>query len=132
MGSDLYQFRLYSLAFFSLALLVHSGLNLDPSDFDALFLLHKDLGRFNGQRYLPENPCYSAAGIFCERRFSGDLPVLRITRIVLELQQLDGFLSPAIGGRLTQLRELSLPDNHLIDKIPRQIIDCRKLKILNL
>ncbi|XP_010248722.1 PREDICTED: leucine-rich repeat receptor-like serine/threonine/tyrosine-protein kinase SOBIR1 [Nelumbo nucifera] len=131
MGSHLYQYRLSLLTFLSLVLLVHSNLNLEPSDFDALSLIHKDLGGFNSQRYLSENPCYSAAGIFCERRFFGDSPVLRITRIVLESQQLDGFLSPAIG-RLTELRELSLPDNHLVDKIPRQIIDCRKLQILNL
>nr|DAD49175.1 TPA_asm: hypothetical protein HUJ06_019112 [Nelumbo nucifera] len=109
MGSHLYQFRLSLLASLSLslALLVHSGLNLDTSDFDALFLLHKDLGGFNGQHYLLENPCYSAAGIFCERRFSSDSPVPRITRIVLESQQLNGFLSPTIG-HLTELRELSL------------------------
>ncbi|CAM8955062.1 unnamed protein product [Rhodiola kirilowii] len=44
---------------------------------------------------------------------------------------LDGFLSPAIG-KLTELKELSLPDNNLVDRIPLEIVDCRKLEILNL
>lgn len=46
-------------------------------------------------------------------------------------QKLRGFLSPAIG-KLSELKEISLPNNYLIDQIPPQIIDCRKLEVLNL
>ncbi|XP_010250964.1 PREDICTED: leucine-rich repeat receptor-like serine/threonine/tyrosine-protein kinase SOBIR1 [Nelumbo nucifera] len=131
MVSLLHILHFFFLAFLSLSLLVHARLNLDPSDFDALSLIRKDLGGFYGQRFLPENPCNSAAGIFCERRYSGNSLVLRVTRIVLESQRLSGFLSPALG-RLTELRELSLPNNQLVGKIPREIVDCRKLQILYL
>ncbi|MCD9641292.1 hypothetical protein HAX54_027399 [Datura stramonium] len=40
-------------------------------------------------------------------------------------------LSPAIG-KLSELKELSLPNNHFCDQIPVQILDCRKLEIFYL
>ncbi|KAL0341621.1 UNVERIFIED_CONTAM: Leucine-rich repeat receptor-like serine/threonine/tyrosine-protein kinase SOBIR1 [Sesamum calycinum] len=45
--------------------------------------------------------------------------------------QLKGRLSPAIG-QLSELKELSLPNNLLVDQIPAQIVDCQKLEVLNL
>lgn len=57
--------------------------------------------------------------------------MLRVTRIVVESQQLRGALSPAIG-RLSELKELSLPNNKLVDQIPPQIANCRKLQVLEL
>ncbi|KAA8540740.1 hypothetical protein F0562_024341 [Nyssa sinensis] len=117
------------LSFFTLTLLVQARLNLDPSDHDAFFIIQKDLGA-NGQRISTASPCNST-GVFCERRVSKNSYVLRITRIVFKSLQLTGFLSPAIG-RLSELRELSLPNNQLVDQIPSQIVDCRKLEILTL
>ncbi|KAF8408339.1 hypothetical protein HHK36_007488 [Tetracentron sinense] len=114
---------------FSLTLLVQASLNLDVSEIDALSLLTRDLG-FNGQRDSPENPCNSA-GIFCDRRISDNSPVLHVTQIVYKSQGFQGVLSPAIG-RLSELQELSLPNNHLVDRIPPEIVDCRKLEVLNL
>lgn len=54
-----------------------------------------------------------------------------MTRLVFKSQQLAGFLSPAIG-RLSELKELSLSENQLVDRVPSQIVDCRKLEILSL
>lgn len=62
---------------------------------------------------------------------SGDPSVLRVTTIVFKSQGLAGFLSPAIG-QLSELKEISLPNNQIADRIPPQIGDCRKLEILNL
>ncbi|KAL0417263.1 UNVERIFIED_CONTAM: Leucine-rich repeat receptor-like serine/threonine/tyrosine-protein kinase SOBIR1 [Sesamum latifolium] len=98
-----------------------SLLTLTPS------CLHKGFGL----RRSPErNPCDSA-GVFCERRLVNSSYVLRVTRLVFESQQLKGRLSPAIG-QLSELKELSLPNNLLVDQIPAQIVDCQKLEVLNL
>lgn len=35
-------------------------------------------------------------------------------------------------GKLTELKELSVPSNQLVDQVPSQIGDCRKLEVLNL
>lgn len=73
-----------------------------------------------------------AAGVSCERRLSNNNSYeLRVTRLVFKSQRLTGFLSPAIG-RLSELKELSVPNNQLVDQVPSQIVDCRKLEILNL
>ncbi|KAA8542199.1 hypothetical protein F0562_023351 [Nyssa sinensis] len=117
------------LSFFTLALLAQARLNLDPSDYNALLTIEKDLG-INSQHHHAESPCNSA-GVICERRVSNNTYVLRITRIVFKSQRLTGLISPAIG-RLSELKELSLPNNKLVDQIPPQIVDCRKLEILNL
>ncbi|CBI14907.3 unnamed protein product, partial [Vitis vinifera] len=117
------------LTLFSLLFLTHATLHLHPSDYDALLLIQKHLG-INGQRRSSPNPC-NTPGVFCERRVSDNATVLRVTRLVFKSQRLSGFLSPQIG-RLSQLKELSLPDNYLLDRIPSQIVDCRKLEILDL
>ncbi|KAL6319679.1 hypothetical protein AAG906_026740 [Vitis piasezkii] len=117
------------LTLFSLLFLTHATLHLHPSDYDALLLVQKHLG-INGQRRSSPNPC-NTPGVFCERRVSDNATVLRVTRLVFKSQRLSGFLSPQIG-RLSQLKELSLPDNYLLDRIPSQIVDCRKLEILEL
>ncbi|KAM7483125.1 hypothetical protein LguiB_007708 [Lonicera macranthoides] len=117
------------LSFFTLIILVHARLNLDRSDHNALFTIRKDLG-FPSQRSAPASPCNST-GVFCDRRISSTGYVLRVTRLVFNSQQLIGFLSPAIG-QLSELKELSLPNNYLVDQIPPQIVDCRKLEILDL
>ncbi|KAI8529114.1 hypothetical protein RHMOL_Rhmol12G0201000 [Rhododendron molle] len=120
------------LSLFSLLLLLfhaHAKLNLDRSDHDALSVVRKDLG-FDGQHGDAPSPCHSA-GVFCEWRISNDSYSLRVTRIVLDSHRLTGFLSPGVG-RLTELKELSLPNNHLVDQVPHQIVDCKKLEILNL
>ncbi|KAH7856646.1 hypothetical protein Vadar_003876 [Vaccinium darrowii] len=120
---------LLSLFVFSfILLLAHAKLNLDRSDHDALSIIQGDLG-FNGLPNI-QSPCHSP-GVFCEWRISNDSYSLRVTRIVLKSYQLTGFLSPVIG-QLSEVKELSLPNNHLVDQIPHQIVDCRKLEILNL
>ncbi|KAJ4971609.1 hypothetical protein NE237_004708 [Protea cynaroides] len=47
-------------------------------------------------------------------------PVLRVTRIVLDSRGLQGSLSPSIR-QLSELKELSLSNNHIIDQTPAQI-----------
>ncbi|KAK6153252.1 hypothetical protein DH2020_012891 [Rehmannia glutinosa] len=123
------QSHFFLLCFFTLSLLVQSKLNLHPSDYHALLQIHTDFGihHFPARK----NHCQTA-GIFCERRkIANNSYVLRVTRLVLESQHLKGNLSPAIG-QLSELKELSLPKNQLVDQIPPQIIDCYKLEILNL
>lgn len=116
------------LAFLSVLLRVHARLNLDPSDLRAFSIIKNDLG-IDGQ--LSPSPCHNA-GVFCERRLSDNgTYVLRITRLIFNSKGLTGSLSPAIG-RLTELKELTVSNNHLVDQVPPQIVDCRKLEILDL
>ncbi|XP_059644685.1 leucine-rich repeat receptor-like serine/threonine/tyrosine-protein kinase SOBIR1 [Cornus florida] len=119
------------LFLFTLTLLAHANLSLHSSDREALLIIQKDF-RVNGQRFSmdTQSPCNSA-GVFCERRISNNSYVLRIHRLVFKSQRLDGFLSPAIG-RLSELKELSVSDNRIVDQIPPQIANCRKLEVLNL
>lgn len=118
------------LTLFTILLLTRAALHLQSSDQEALLLFLKHLGS-DGQRHSSSrNPC-SLPGVSCERRISDNSTVLRITRLVFKSQRLSGFLSPQIG-RLSHLKELSLPGNHLVDRIPSQIVDCRKLEILDL
>ncbi|CAM8883560.1 unnamed protein product [Rhodiola kirilowii] len=106
-------------------------LKLDRLDHQAVLTIQRSLGLNLVNESQTRHPCTSA-GIFCERRIStSSVPLLRITRLRFSQMGLDGFLSPAIG-KLTELKELSLPDNNLVDRIPLEIIDCRKLEILNL
>jgi hypothetical protein len=70
--------------------------------------------------------------VFCERRLNNNESYsLRVTKLVFKSKQLRGTLSSAIG-KLTELKELSLSNNKLVDRIPPSIVDCRKLEILNL
>lgn len=116
------------LCFLTSLLLVQSRTpTLLPSDLDALLLVHRDFGL---RRPAQKNLCDSA-GIFCQWGIVNNTYVLRITRLLFEYQHLNGRLSPAIG-KLSELKELSLTDNRLFDKMPAQIIDCRNLEILNL
>ncbi|GLU18491.1 hypothetical protein SLE2022_347880 [Rubroshorea leprosula] len=118
------------LALLTLLCISHARLNLDPADSRALLTVLKDLG-VNGQRQPSTNLC-TVAGVFCERRLSNNNTyLLKVTRIVFNSQALNGFLSQAIG-RLSELRELSLPNNHLLDRLSPQIVDCKKLEILDL
>lgn len=119
----------------SLLSLAAAELSLDGSDRDAVLAVQRDFGYdpYLSQGSAPANPC-TLAGIHCERRRdsgNGSSLVLRVTRIVLESRRLPGFLSPAIG-RLSELKELSLPDNLLVDRIPPQIVGLKKLEILDL
>ncbi|XP_059442375.1 leucine-rich repeat receptor-like serine/threonine/tyrosine-protein kinase SOBIR1 [Corylus avellana] len=119
------------LTLFSLFLFTQGRLILNPSDLKALSIIQKDLGLNGHQPYLSTKPCM-AAGVSCERRLSNNNSYeLRVTRLVFKSQRLTGFLSPAIG-RLSELKELSVPNNQLVDQVPSQIVDCRKLEILNL
>ncbi|KAG6635034.1 leucine-rich repeat receptor-like serine/threonine/tyrosine-protein kinase SOBIR1 [Carya illinoinensis] len=122
--------RLTLFTLFSLFLLTHSRLILNLSDLKALSTLQNNLG-LNAHHYLSAKPC-NTPGVFCERRLSNNsIHELRVTRLVFDSQSLDGFLSPLIA-RLSELKELSLPNNQLVDRLPSQIVDCRKLEILNL
>ncbi|KAE8036882.1 hypothetical protein FH972_009515 [Carpinus fangiana] len=119
------------LTLFSLFLLTQGRLILNPSDLKVLSIIQKDLGLNGHQPYISTKPCM-AAGVSCERRLSNNNSYeLRVTRLVFKSQRLTGFLSPAIG-RLSELKELSVPNNQLVDQVPSQIVDCRKLEILNL
>ncbi|KAL7619271.1 hypothetical protein Lser_V15G01088 [Lactuca serriola] len=115
------------LLFFTLTLSVHAKLTLNAADSHALITILEDLG-VSGELHRPENLCYTD-GIFCERRILNESYVHRVTGLVLKAQKLKGFISPAIG-QLSELKELSFPDNYLVDGIPPQIANCRKLEVL--
>lgn len=117
------------LLFFTLTLSVDAKLNLDAADNHALITILEDLG-VSGDLRRPDNLC-NTAGIFCERRISNESYVLKVTGIVFKTQKLRGFLSPAIG-QLSELKELSFPNNYLLGGIPPQIANCRKLEVLKL
>lgn len=123
--------HLLLLSFFTFTLLVQAArLTLDRSDGNALLTIRKDLG-ITSQPHGFSGLCNST-GVSCDRRISANASyVLRVTRLVFKSHKLRGFLSPAIG-KLSELKELSLPNNYLVDQIPPQIIDCRKLEVLNL
>ncbi|KAI3981746.1 hypothetical protein MKX01_027731 [Papaver californicum] len=121
-----FQFSLFIAL--SLAILVHARLNLDPSDSDAVIIFKKSLG-FKDQWL--ENPCNSP-GIYCERKtFSGNSEIFRVSRINLASEWLNGTLS-AVIKQFCELKELSLPDNQLVDQIPSEIGHCRNIEVLNL
>ncbi|KAD6118903.1 hypothetical protein E3N88_10174 [Mikania micrantha] len=117
------------IIFFTLTLLVQARLNLNAADHQALITILKDLG-VSGELHRPENLC-DIAGILCEPRVSNNSYTLRVTGIVFKTHRIRGFLSPAIG-QLSELKELSLPNNQLIDRIPPEIAICRKIEVINL
>ncbi|XP_074327279.1 leucine-rich repeat receptor-like serine/threonine/tyrosine-protein kinase SOBIR1 [Apium graveolens] len=116
--------------FSSLLFSTHATIYLDPTDHIALLTIHKSLGITGQRQGLESNPCNSP-GVFCERRISNESYVFRVTRIIFDSKKLAGILSPAIG-KLSELKELSLPNNQLIDQVPAQIVECKNLEILNL
>ncbi|KAJ0436628.1 putative transferase [Helianthus annuus] len=116
----------FLILFFTLTLLVPARLNLQTTDHEALLSIHNNLGITTRSTSLCNAP-----GIFCEPRISNNITVLRVTRIVFKHRRLRGSISPAIG-KLSELKELSLPNNHLVNQIPVQITNCRKLEVLNL
>ncbi|KAL1363799.1 leucine-rich repeat receptor-like serine/threonine/tyrosine-protein kinase SOBIR1 [Arachis hypogaea] len=129
-------FFLFLLLFFFSSSIIKAKLDLHPSDLTAFRTLQRDLGLnallVNGQRF---HPC-TIEGVFCERRLSTNdtataTYVLRITRLLFTSKNLNGTLSSAIG-HLTELKELSLSDNHLVDRIPNSIVNLKKLEILDL
>ncbi|KAJ6882389.1 hypothetical protein NC651_028853 [Populus alba x Populus x berolinensis] len=122
--------HLFIFVLLSILLLAGARLNLDHSDLKAFSTIQKELG-INSQRSSSSTPC-NTPGVFCERRLSPNSTfVLKITRLVFKSQRLTGFLSPAIG-RLSELKELSLTNNQLVDQVPAQIVKCKKLEILEL
>ncbi|XP_021720197.1 leucine-rich repeat receptor-like serine/threonine/tyrosine-protein kinase SOBIR1 [Chenopodium quinoa] len=123
-------FQLYFCLLFSLVFAVHAKIYLDPSDYKAFQVIQRDLGISDYHPSFTRTPCNSPA-VSCERRVASYNSVLKITRIVYESEQLDGFISPVIG-QLSELRELTLSTNHLVDQIPEEIVDCLKLEVLNL
>ncbi|XP_052174779.1 leucine-rich repeat receptor-like serine/threonine/tyrosine-protein kinase SOBIR1 [Diospyros lotus] len=120
------------LTLFSVILLAQANnLSLDNPDHAALLIVQEGLGMPKNQRLDEQNPC-NCAGVFCQRRKdSNNSYVLRVTRIFLKSRQLAGVLSPVIR-QLSELKELSLPNNRLVDQIPPEISSCQKLEILNL
>ncbi|KAJ6672315.1 PROMASTIGOTE SURFACE ANTIGEN PROTEIN PSA [Salix viminalis] len=115
-----------------LLLLADARLNLDCTDARAFSAIQKDLGIGSKRSSSSTPPPCSTPGVFCERRLSPNSTyVLKITRLVIKSRRLTGFLSPAIG-RLSELRELSLTNNQLVDQVPAQIVKCKKLEILEL
>ncbi|GAA0149961.1 hypothetical protein LIER_09007 [Lithospermum erythrorhizon] len=123
------------LLFFTSQLFVTESKNhLHPSDHAAISIIKKELGITS--QLSSQNPC-NTSEISCElfrwknSNKNNNSYVLKITRIVFKSQDLKGHLSPAIG-RLSELKELSLPNNKLIDQIPSSISKCKKLHILDL
>ncbi|WCJ36173.1 Leucine-rich repeat protein kinase family protein [Euphorbia peplus] len=111
-------------------LLTHSRLHLDNSDVKAISIIQKQLG-ISGQRSPSATPCNNP-GVFCERRLTkNNTYVLKITRLIFKSQRLHGLLSQEIG-RLSELKEFSVSNNNLVDRLPDRIVECKKLEILDL
>ncbi|KAK1436715.1 hypothetical protein QVD17_02497 [Tagetes erecta] len=113
--------HLHFLLLFTLTLLLHSKPILTTINHHALITL---LNHFNisGNLHHRDNLC-NTAGISCN--------TFKVTGIVFKTQRLNGFISPEIGN-LSELKELSVPDNYLTGNIPFQISDCRKIEVINL
>ncbi|KAI4326749.1 hypothetical protein MLD38_032028 [Melastoma candidum] len=115
----------------SLLLLSQATPSLNHSDHDALVQFQLGL---RIETNTSASPC-DFPGVVCERDPSLSVRdvkfQLRVTRLVFESRQLRGFLSSSIG-RLSRLKELSLPDNYLVDQVPSRIADCLSLEIINL
>lgn len=121
--------HLLLLSFLSLLFSIHAKLTLHPSDTKALSTLQNNLGL--NLDTTTNNLC-NKEGVFCERRLTNNESyALRVTKLVFKSRKLSGILSPTIG-KLTELKEISLSDNKLVDQIPTSIVDCRKLEFLNL
>ncbi|CAK8566694.1 unnamed protein product [Lathyrus sativus] len=115
-------------SFLSLLFSIHAKLHLHPSDAKALATLRNNLGL---KTNATDHPC-NTEGVFCEKRLTNNESYsLRVTKLVFNSKKLRGTLSPIIG-KFTELKELSLSHNKLVDRIPSPIVDCRKLEILNL
>ncbi|XP_010469657.1 PREDICTED: leucine-rich repeat receptor-like serine/threonine/tyrosine-protein kinase SOBIR1 isoform X1 [Camelina sativa] len=108
-------------------------LDIDSSDFKALQVIETELG-VNGQRFTSNdvNPC-GRRGVSCERRRSAATGeyVLRVTRLVYRSRSLTGAISPVIG-RLSELKELTLSNNQLVNAVPVGILSCKQLEVLDL
>lgn len=130
MELNLTSFQFPFILLFTLIFVAHARLYLDPSDYNAFKIIQRDLGIDDHHPSFTTTPCNSPA-VSCERRVANYSSVLKITRIVYDSEQLEGFISPVIG-QLSELRELTLSTNHLVDKIPEEIVDCLKLEVLNL
>ncbi|KAL1534741.1 Leucine-rich repeat receptor-like serine threonine tyrosine-protein kinase [Salvia divinorum] len=115
----------FLLCFFTLTIIAQSKLSLLPSDHEALLHIHNDFGI----NPTPAVDLCDSGRVLCERRIIDDSYVLRVVGIVIESQQLDGKISTAIG-QLSELKELSLPNNQISNQIPPQIIHCHKLEVL--
>ncbi|KAF6176951.1 hypothetical protein GIB67_027751 [Kingdonia uniflora] len=109
--------KLSLLILFSLSLLIKA--HTSDSNSLSLVLTHLSLTR----QLVHFNLCDSA-GITCDGAH-------RVTRIVLDSRNLDGYLSSEIGN-LSELKELSLSNNQIVDVIPQEIVDLKKLEVLNL
>ncbi|KAL5991254.1 Leucine-rich repeat receptor-like serine/threonine/tyrosine-protein kinase sobir1, partial [Asimina triloba] len=103
--------------------------NLETVDWVALHQLKRDLGIPTQPSPSTDSPC-SWPGISCARITFSNSTEIRVTRIALDSQGLDGFISPAIG-RLSELKHLSLSNNRLLRGVPPELGNCRKLEILN-
>ncbi|KAG6406492.1 hypothetical protein SASPL_134095 [Salvia splendens] len=118
---------LFLICFFTLTIIAQSKLSLLPSDHEALLHIHNDLGI----KPTPAVDLCDSSRVLCERRIMNDSYVLRVVGIVIESQQLNGKISTAVG-QLSELKELSLPNNQISNQIPPHIIHCQKLQVLNL
>ncbi|XLQ99801.1 hypothetical protein HN51_054514 [Arachis hypogaea] len=106
---------------------------MGDSEYLLHYYMHKTLQRDLGLNALLVNgqgfhPC-TIDGVCCDTATA--TYVLRITRRVFTSKNLNGTLSSTIG-HLTELKELSLSDNHLVDRIPNSIVNLKKLEILDL
>ncbi|XP_074287646.1 leucine-rich repeat receptor-like serine/threonine/tyrosine-protein kinase SOBIR1 [Silene latifolia] len=120
------QFSLFLLA--SFLFLAHAKLYLGKAEYTAYMIIQTDLGIDNYHPSFTTTPCNSPA-LACERRVANYTSVLKITRIVYDSEKLEGFLSPVIS-QLSELRELTLTNNHVGEQLPQQIVDCQKLEVL--
>ncbi|CAN7137441.1 hypothetical protein HID58_015893 [Brassica napus] len=112
-----------------------SSVEIDSSDLKALQVIKTELG-VNGQRSSlsssDANPC-GRGGVSCEIRHSDATGgyVLRVTRLVYRSRSLAGTISPVIGT-LSELKELTLSNNKLVGGVPLDVLNCKKLEVLDI
>ncbi|KAK9726697.1 hypothetical protein RND81_05G231400 [Saponaria officinalis] len=128
MGSNSINLHFIFFLLFSCAFRVHAKLYLDRTDYNAFKVIQRDLGIDSHHPSYTKTPCNSPA-VSCERRVANYTSVLRVTRVVYDSEQLEGFISPVIS-QLSEIRELTLTNNHLVDQLPQEIVECRKLEVL--
>ncbi|CAF1865755.1 unnamed protein product [Brassica oleracea var. botrytis] len=110
-----------------------SSVEIDSSDLKALQVIETELV-VNSQRSPSSssvNPC-GLRGVSCERRHSdatGEY-VLRVTRLEYRSRYLAGTISPVIG-MLSELKELTLSNNKLVGGLLLDVLNCKKLEVLD-
>lgn len=101
-------------------------------DFQVLLELRRTLDVDSSLWDTSESPC-EWFGVYCDEMVTNDGVGMekRVVGLELDSRELKGSLSPAIGG-LSELKKISLANNFLHGKIPKEVAFCLKLEVVDL